>query len=327
MTSQSDSQLKPVLEDCRGDFERISAMMEASWAGGAQPPFLYTSTFLRSCFDYPGASLSLAPTIYSNGEPMAFAAGFPRTLRIGDSELRILLITFLTAAAEFKRSGYGLVVWSELAKRARAAGFDGMLNYCVDGEPMNRMIEGACRRLEMPVCRVQSVSFTSKLLLGKQPPDLDGEPPPSTTDFIELAAQLAPRTPLLRTWTPAEATWQYSRTGIVACHHATDSRRGILIGYVMPIADRSRTKCLLIEDVLWEELDEEERDVLARRLLAKAAAAGARLAVLPQMGYADTRAFDDAGFRPSGRVVHMYLSLWNAPAVTQPVAASYVDIL
>jgi hypothetical protein len=41
------------------------------------------------------------------------------------------------AAAEHRSSGHGIVIWSELVRRARAAGFDGMADSCVEGEAMH----------------------------------------------------------------------------------------------------------------------------------------------------------------------------------------------
>ena len=112
------------IEDFRGDFAAVAALMQQSWAENREQSLLYTADFLASCFDYPGANFSLAPTLYDGGKPVAFAAGFPRHVRFKGRELRLLLITFLTVAKEYKKTGYGIVLWNELVRRAQAAGFD-----------------------------------------------------------------------------------------------------------------------------------------------------------------------------------------------------------
>jgi hypothetical protein len=310
------------IEDFRGDFGSVAAMMEESWAGNASPPLLYTPEFLASYFEYPGASFALAPTLYDGADPLAFAAGFPRRVRYAGRELEIVVITFLTAAAEVKNRGYGIVIWTELVKRARAAGFDGMVNYCVEGDAMNRMIVPACRRLRLHAERVQSINYLSRVLWSKSG-DGDGEPDPDVEEFMRAAAPVVERTPLARVWTRDEASWQIGRAGAITVR----DRGGMLGGYVMLIADARRTPCLLVEDVLWGRLHADERVALARRLVAKAAAAGARIAVLPQLGYADTEPFTAAGFRPSQRVVHMYLTLWGDAPAPQPVQSSYLDVV
>ncbi len=155
------------MEDFRGDFEQLATVMEASWADSATTPFLYRADFLADCFKYPGSAFSLAPTIYHDSTPVAFVAGFPRRVRIHGNEFQILIVSLLTVAADHKQKGYGIVVWSELVRRAQTAGFDGIVNYCVEGEAMNLMIEGSCRRLGLPAVRAYSASYLSKVLWPK----------------------------------------------------------------------------------------------------------------------------------------------------------------
>src|SRR3990172_7868341 len=123
------------IEDFRGDFAEAASLLQRSWGENDRRPLLYTADFLRSCFDYPGASFSLAPTLYEGPQPLAFVAGFPRRIRFEKRDLNILVISLLTVSPQYKKKGYGVVLWSELVKRAQARGFDGMVNYCVDGEP------------------------------------------------------------------------------------------------------------------------------------------------------------------------------------------------
>ena len=71
------------------------------------------------------------------------------------------------------------------------------------------------------------------------------------------------------------------------------------------------TKVLLVEDLLWGDLDAQERLTLLQQLLAQGAAAGAQIAVAPLMGYAETDTLRGAGFRQSRRLMHMYLTVWG----------------
>ncbi len=309
------------IEDFRGDFEQIAAMIEKAWAVSTSPPLLYTPAFLKSGFEYPGAAFSLAPTLYDGDEPLAFVAGFPRTLGYGGQEYSVLLITFLTAAAEHRNAGYGIVIWNELVRRARDAGFDGMVNYCIEGDAMNRMIVPASRRMKVPVEKVYSVEYLSRVLSPKR--DAPDPIAPPVDRFLERTAEVAAETPLARVWTEAEAHWQCTREGAVV----VEAGDGLLTGYIMETADARRTKSLLVEDVLWGSLTEDERKALVVALTTQAAAAGARIAAVPVLGYADLRPFEAAGFRPSRRVVHMYLSLWGAAPAAEPVASCYLDVV
>jgi hypothetical protein len=312
-----------LVEDFRGDFGAVAEMMERSWAESATAPLLYTPEFLESCFEYPGADRALAPAIYEDDRPQAFVAGFPRRIRCAGRDHDVVLITFLTAAAEHRNSGYGIVIWSELVRRARAAGFDGMVNYCVEGEAMNRMIVAACRRLRLPVQRVRSIPYLTRMLFGAGDGAAENGAEPPVDELLAAAAPLADELPLARVWGPDEARWQCTREGAIVCSEGD----AVLTGYVMQVADRRRTKTLLVEDVLWGSLDGPEREALAGRLVARAAAAGARIAVVPRLGYADLAPFEAAGFRPSQRIVHMYLTLWNDAPVPEGVDACYLDVV
>lgn len=321
MTQASRSR---VIEDFRGDFDALAAMMEASWAESETPPFLYTADFVRSCFEYPGASFQLAPAIYHGDEPAAFVAGFPRRIRHAGRELDVLLVTFLTAAVEHHDSGYGIVIWSELVRRAQAAGFDGMVNYCVEGEAMNRMIVPACRRLRVPVSRVFSAHYLTKMLFRAKSAAEAGPPASAGQVLVDAAGPVGDQVELARVWSLAEADWQCTREGAVVS--VADSGDAILTGYVMEIANARRTRCLLVEDLLWGPLDAEARVELAGRFLGQASAAGAQLAVAPQLGYADLEPLTASGFKPSGRTVHMYLTVFGDEAAA-PVSSCYLDVV
>src|ERR1700719_816953 len=132
------------IEDFRGDLAQVAALIQESWEENAA----------QGC-------------LYHGDTPRAFVAGFPRTFLYKARELRAILCTLLSVCSEFKRSGYGIVLWSELVKRARDAGYDAMVNYCVDGESMNGMIVGSCRMLKLPTQRVFSVHYLMRVLQPK----------------------------------------------------------------------------------------------------------------------------------------------------------------
>jgi GNAT superfamily N-acetyltransferase len=316
------------IEDFRGDFDRVASLVQEAWADNPNQPLLYTAEFLASIFEYPGAAFALAPTLYDGPAPVAFIAGFPRRIRYKGRERRIIVASFLSVSRESKKKGYGIFLWSDLVRRAQAAGFDGIMNYCVEGEPMDGMILGSCRLLKIPVERVRSISYLSCVIWPKPSDAVRGSADASCVDdFMELAAPIAERIPLARVWSRPEAEWQCSqRLGAVAVRIDGGRRRGVLTGYVMSIADQKHTKCLLVEDILWGDLELEERSELVRRLKNEAATAGARLAVVPVQGYGDTAPFLGSGFRSSRRIVHAYFSLWAGPMDPGTLDAVYLDV-
>ena len=319
------------IENFRGDFDELAALMQASWAENASQPLLYTAEFLSSCFEYPGVDFFLAPAIYDRLKPVAFVAGFPRRVRFKGHDRKIIVITFLTILPEYKKKGLGIILWSELVKRARAAGFDGMVNYCVDGEPMNAMIIGCCNRLQLPIARIYSARYMSTVLrAGKReaPPDGNGLQPEDAV--LNLSPALAESQPLARLWTRPEAQWQcVRRSGAITACHSDGVRMGVLTGYIMSISNQERTKCLLIEEVLWGALEIHERRALLQRFLDNAANAGARIATVPVLGYADMEPFKKARFQGTRRVLHSYLTLWsedNADFASEPLPSMYLDV-
>jgi hypothetical protein len=292
---------------------------------------LYTSEFLSSCFKYPEADFSMSPAIYVQSKPVGFVAGFPRHVKLNGRQQKIIIITFLTVLPEYKKKGLGIMLWSELVNRARAAGFDGMVNYCVDGEPMNAMIVGSCNRLKLPVARIYSARYMSTVLRsGNHSHDSSDKNQQTAGIFLDLAAPLVDSQPLARIWTKPEAEWQCVRRS----EHITETafvggRSGLLTGYIMSISDKQHTRCLLIEDILWGTLTAEERQTVLQKFLKKAASAGVRLATVPVLGYADMEPFKKARFQSTRRVLHAYLTLWSAghanlPA--EPLPSMYLDV-
>ena len=319
------------IENFRGDFTQLASLMQASWAENSAQALLYASEFLSSCFKYPEADFSLAPAIYVESKPVGFVAGFPRHVKFNGRDQKIIVITFLTVLPEYKKKGLGIMLWSELVNRARAARFDGMVNYCVDGEPMNAMIVGSCNRLKLPVARIYSARYMSTVLRSaKHTHDSNDNNQQVADIFLELAAPLADSQPLARIWSKPEAEWQcVGRSQPITETLSAEDRSGLLTGYIMSISDKQHTRCLLIEDILWGTLTAEERQGLLQKFLKKAASAGVRLATVPVLGYADMEPFKKARFQSTRRVLHAYLTLWStghADLPSEPLLSMYLDV-
>lgn len=315
-------------EDFRGDYDRLAAMMEASWALSPTPPYVYTAELLGDYFRYPGASFSLAPTIYDGAEPVGFAVGYPRRVLLNGVERRVLISTLLTVAPEQQSSGYGIVVWSELMRRAAAAGFDGVVNYCVAGQAMDRMVPGACRRLGLPVLPAVSFSYLARSMWTPEAWPAQDPGPPTVGNLIDAAAEMPRHAEISRLWTEPEAAWELARHGAVAVKAESDRRPAVLTGCVMSVADAIRTRCLVVQEVLWGAVtDDADRESLVRALLAQAVAAGARIACVPDLGHADMGPFLAAGFAPTDHRANAYLTIWSEPAPSRPPDGWYVDLI
>jgi len=94
----------------------------------------------------------------------------------------------------------------------------------------------------------------------------------------------------------------------------------------MPIDNRERTKCLLVEDIFWDELELEERISLLHQFLSTAVSHGAQMATVPILGYTDLSAFKKARFFPTRRVLHCYLTLFNGNLLPETLPSMYLDV-
>jgi hypothetical protein len=318
------------VEDFRGDHAQLASLMQTSWGEIPATTYLYSSELLADAFAYPGASRSLAPSLYDGDELIAFVAGYPRRLDVRGAQRQILISTFLTVAAGRKDAGYGIVVWSELIRRARAAGYDGVVNYCVDRGPMDRMIAAGMRLLGVPLVRAASFFYLT-LALPPAGEDVhgpsEGTDRPSPEDLVTAAAGIGDGLDVCRLWSREEAEWQLSRLGAIAVRGGPSADPAVLTAYVISFADEERTRCIVVDDVLWGGASAPERVGLVHRLLVAARAHGARAAALPLLGYADARPFVVAGFVPSPHTLHAYLTLWSAPVLDAPVRGFYLDVM
>src|SRR5438045_1203060 len=99
-----------------GDYLSLSEVVRESWSENKESTLNYTPEFLRSCFEYPGATTSLAPMICEDGKPVAFIAGFPRSVEWNGNPQRLLLSTLLTSSPRTKGKGFGAWLWIDLAQ-------------------------------------------------------------------------------------------------------------------------------------------------------------------------------------------------------------------
>jgi len=311
-----------------GEFSELAAMMQRSWSDNPNQSLLYGEGFLRSAFEYPGSSFELAPAVYGDAGLLGFVAGFPRVVRWDGRPVRLALNSFLTASVAVKGTGVGLMLWKGLIERCRNAGYHGTINFCVEGDEMNRMMPILSRLFKLNTQRIFSVPYVARLLLGHA----SAEPESQASDedielFLELASAMPGNLPLTRLWTREEAVWQCrSRSGAIVVVHRTAGARGMLTGYITQVASSPPATVVLLEDLLWGNLEPPERAKLLERFLRAAAARGARVASCPILGYAPVDTLEAARFRRSNRVLHTYLTLWNGlhPA---PVDAMYFDVL
>jgi len=324
----SHSHPRRVLDDFRGDFEELSAFMQRSWAENTSQPLLYTPGYLASCFSYPGAAFNLAPTLYEDSRIVGFIAGFPRQILWKGTNVRILVVSLLTVASEYKKNGYGFILWNELTKRAQAAGFAGVLNFCVKGDSMNDMMMGFYRKMGVSAGKIFSIPYLMRVVLAKRERVATETADSSLVDeFLDATSCLANRTDLCRLWSREEAEWQcHGRANMVVVSFSGRGGRGFLTGQIMSIADRNRTKCLIVEDVLWGDLTTGERDALTQKLLDRAVLEGAHLVIVPLQGYAEHEPFVNSRFVRSPRTLNAYLGSWTDSLKPEAVGSLYVDV-
>ena len=313
-----------------GNFSELAAMMRVTWAANQEQPLRYSCEFLRNMFSYPGSNFDLAPAIYRNNALVGFIAGFPRRIRAEGQELRVLLNTFLSVSPDHQAAGLGIHLWTELSKRARKDGFDGMIGFCVEGDQMNRMVLQIARRSQLPTSRVFSIGYMGRMLSASVP----GSPADASSksidleSFLKTAAAAGESAPLTRRWSKEEALWQcVTRHRAVSVEHSIQSRRGFMTGYIMEVERAEAMPVLIVEDLLWGDLEASERIAMTKIFLDRAAALGVRTVLCPNLGYADLRPLTAAGFMRTRRILHMYLTLWNGVLPAEPYRSVYLDVL
>lgn len=316
--------IRPAIATFRGDWTQLARMMQQSWGTNKEQPLRYTDDFLRSAFTYPGCSIDLAPAVYSGDDLVAFVAGFPRTVRLRGRSVRLLLNSFLTASVKVRGIGYGLMVWRTLIDRARAAGYEGTINFCVEGDEMNAMMPALARLFHLNTRRIYTVAYLNRFIrpaaVKEQTPVSSGE----IENFCKLAAAIPDSVPLARTWTYPEAEWQCRRAGVIAVSLLERDRRGMLTGYVAETGAQP-VRVAIMDDLLWGNLNDAERATLLGQFLEAATAYGCQSVSCPILGYSSIATLTAAGFRRSRRTLHTYLTLWNGEDPV-PLSSIYVDV-
>lgn len=311
-------------QDFTGDSVVLGSLIASSWSENPEQGLDYTPEFLQSCFDYPGMTPALAPVLMDGDRPAAFVAAFPRTLSVNGRTGRYALLTFFTVAPGYKGQGLGVRVWTECLHRVRQAGFDGALHYCVDGNVSNHATVAGARAAGYSAQRILTIPYL-RAFLRSQP----GEPvAPLNADgaaaaLVSAAAALAAKVPIARQWSQEEALWQ-CRDRHGALTHWDEPSGALVNGYVLPVCDASRTRCLFLDEVHWGRLADEAKAPFLKAFLGRAAGQ-ATIATVPLPGYTDPAHLKAAGFRGAPRQLHAYLTLWSSEAA--PVEALYADVL
>jgi hypothetical protein len=309
-----------------GDYEALANLVEQSWAENKESSLRYTPEFLRSCFEYPGTTVDLAPTIYQEGRPVAFIAGFPRNVEWNGKPEKLILSTLLTSSPATKGKGYGAWLWGDLARRSRGAGYEGMISLCVAGGQVNRIVEECGRRMGYPTARIFTIGYRSAIITqtaAQTQPCSDND----IDLFLELAAASTQRLPFRRVWTRPEAEWQCrDRTGAIVAASHTPGARGIITGYVIDTLASPPVRVLIIEDLLWDEMQSEARKRLLNEFLAQGASKGAKAASVAITGQTDYEVLKTSGFRSILRRMNVYVTRWEGPP-PEPADALYLDVL
>ena len=126
---------------------------------------------------------------------------------------------------------------------------------------MQHIVERSCRDLAFPQLLLKSFSYLVRGLTPGTGRPADAQSRPSAQTLMGAAAQAqGGRRPgdeigaVARVWTEAEAEWQLSRVGSVA----VTSGGAVLCGTVAAVDDAARTRCLVVEDILWGLLNSTE---------------------------------------------------------------------
>jgi GNAT superfamily N-acetyltransferase len=307
------------------DVATASAVIASSWKENRDKPLDYTPEFLQSFLSYPAPLQPpvLAPAIYSGDLLVAFVAAVPRMIRIENEIRTIALITFFTVAPEWKGKGLGKAVWAECLLQAKAAGYDGAIHYCVEGNISNQVTLSAATQSGFQTQRIFQVRYLMRLLRSSKADKVGRDANPQ--EFLDAAKGID--VPITRVWSHSEAEWQCKlRSGAASTSYSSGSNTGVLNGYIQQVADSAKTSCLFIENVLWGSLVDEERRILVDQYIEEQSKK-ATIAVLPLLECADVSPFTAAGFRRSTRSLNAYLTLWNSSLAHETVPGMYIDVL
>jgi GNAT superfamily N-acetyltransferase len=300
--------------------DELAPLIHTAFATNRETYHNYTREFLESCYEYPGLDPNLSPMVYEDGKLVASLSVFPRNVIYDGRDVKLALLTLNAVHPEYRSRGYGIRMVTEATRKAQAAGYDGGLFYCVEGNRANRTSVAGVESAGFPCQHVYTVGYLMGLVPSGEPSDVS---PGRPALLQEMADDLASRVPLARSWREPEAQWQFRRFGAICECLETRDGVGILTGYIMPNADSGAS--LMIEDVLWGRLDLHHRAELLKRFLSRAAGR-AEIAVVPLLNYADVSPFRSARFRQSTRKLNAYLSMWNGQYIPPRILGMYLDV-
>jgi hypothetical protein len=307
-----------------GNISELSAVMQRSWAANTQEPLLYTESFLQSALHQPGMSADLTPAIYDNGVLVAFGAVFPRQIAVAGRSWKIPVSGFLTVALDYQKwGGLGVLVWRGLTEAAKAQGCDGMISYCVEGDGMDPIMPRIAKVTRLPTQKVFTVRYLARPVPKNRGPFTKADP----DILLRCAKRLSEGLEFARVWTEAEAAWQCNgRDGAFGAAIQNGDTEGTISASTMLTGGAKPIRCGLVDDILWNDLEQPDKKRLVDQLLDSASATGVELMLVPVMNYADITPFQEAGFRKTRRVLNMYLTVWNPELPLREFAAPYIDV-
>ena len=146
------------------DWVAAAELIRRTWQQNRETPIDYTPEFFNSLLEYPGIGPVVAPGYYYDGKLFAFIAGFPRVVSIRCRSQKLLLVSFFTVAPEYQGRGYGRTVFQECLQQAKSAGYDGVIHYCVDGNPSNTIMASAAKSAGFETLHVFTVKYLMRRL-------------------------------------------------------------------------------------------------------------------------------------------------------------------
>lgn len=322
--------MKPEFRPFAGNFTQLAAMIESAWAGNAEQALQYPEPFLRSLSEHPGFQTSCAPQIHFGDELLASITSLPRSMEFNGELLNVQLYSLLTVSPAHRNAGLGTAIWAEHCHQCQAAGMDGTIGYSVEGDVWNRVVLAKAERLGIPTSKVFSIPYMAKYFRpGREELPSPSETGADTVDHFLQAAAMVPAgtNDFVRRWDLAQAEWQcFRRYGAVTATLASKGRVGVIAGYSILTAGKTSVPCVLVDDLLFGNLDESERCVLLDKFLANSLAAGAQMVVTPVLPYFSVSPLEAKGFRRTRRLLHCYYSSWSGRGPKGEVDSLYLDV-
>jgi GNAT superfamily N-acetyltransferase len=306
-----------------GAWSEVAHIVRLAWS--ENPDFEYSAAFLAECSQGREEREAVTFGAWLDGRLVGFVAALPRRIVSDGREQWFALVTFFAVHPDTRGRGIGQTLWTQCLRALREAGFDGTIHYCAHGHRSNNVTTSAAAQIGFACARTDDVGFL------RRPIDVKMALPvpmnPASDVFAKAASDARAAAPVSRAWTAGTIEHHLNgRRDVVAVTSVEGSDCGALVGQVRTLADPNRTRCLVVEDVLWAHLEPDARERLARRFI-DAARTRAAMAIVPRLGYADLDAFVRCGFRASGRVVHLYLTQLSARAPVRESRPVYMDVL